>query len=92
MRSYSIYRHIRQRALIFGLSIGSFALQMAAVIGSLMVIIFSFDLLLILFLGVGNVGLYIFLLRSSTLNLNLAGRNSLRFISNKKIGFSSYEN
>ncbi|UII77934.1 hypothetical protein LV716_01170 [Flagellimonas sp. HMM57] len=44
MKQYEVYRNIRKRALIFGLPLSLFALQMVSIIGSLLVIIFSFGL------------------------------------------------
>ena len=43
MKKYEVYRNIRKRAMIMGLPISLFALMMASVIGSLLVIIFSFS-------------------------------------------------
>lgn len=60
-----MYRSIRQRALIFGLPVSLFALQMVVVICSLMIIIFSFGPLAILGLALFNLGLYLVLLRLS---------------------------
>lgn len=44
MKKYEVYRNIRKQAMIMGLPISLFALQMVSVIGSLLVIIFSFHL------------------------------------------------
>jgi hypothetical protein len=63
MRTFQIYRNIRKRALIFGLPVSLFALQMAAVIGSLLVVIFSFSLLLVMAAIAINLMLYIMLLK-----------------------------
>lgn len=65
MKTYPIYRSIRGRALIFGLPVNLFALQMVAVIGSMLVIIFSFGLAVILGALLINLGLYAALLRFS---------------------------
>ncbi|WP_127025008.1 hypothetical protein [Flagellimonas beolgyonensis] len=43
MKEYPTYRNIRKRAMIMGLPISLFALQMVSVIGSLLIIIFSFQ-------------------------------------------------
>lgn len=91
MKSYSIYRKIRSSAMIFGLSVGSFAIQMTSVIASLLIIIFSFSLVSILLLPAWNIGLYIFLLRSSTSRFSFRSKPSLKLISNKKIGITYYE-
>lgn len=58
MKSYSVYTHIRKRAMILGLPMTFFALQMVAVIGSLLIIIFSFQLSVIVGLLLFNVLLY----------------------------------
>jgi hypothetical protein len=63
MRTFQIYRNIRKRALIFGLPVSLFALQMAAVIGSLLMVIFSFSLLLVMAAIAINLMLYIMLLK-----------------------------
>lgn len=90
MKRYTIYRSIREQAKIFGLSVSSFAIQMIAVIGGLLLIIFSFSLALILFVLAGNVGMYIFLLRFQGFpNGFVMGR--LRIVSNKHIGLSCYD-
>ena len=43
MKKYEVYRNIRKRALIMGLPISLFALVIVSVIGSLLIIIFSFN-------------------------------------------------
>lgn len=63
MRSFQIYRNIRKRALIFGLPVSLFALQIAVVIGSLLVVIFSFSLLLVMAAIAINLMLYVLLLK-----------------------------
>ena len=63
MKQYEIYRNIRVRALIFGLPVAFFALQMMAVVGSLMAVIFSFNLMLLFLAVLANVVLYGVLLR-----------------------------
>ena len=63
MKQYSVYRNIRVRALIFGLPVAFFALQMMAVVGSLIAIIFSFNLMLLIVMGIGNTVLYCILLK-----------------------------
>ncbi len=63
MKSYQVYRNIRKRALIFGLPVSLFALQMLVEIGSLLVAIFSFSLLLFMVVIVVNISLYVILLK-----------------------------
>tara|TARA_R110002012_G_scaffold68681_2_gene178306 strand:- start:419 stop:697 length:279 start_codon:yes stop_codon:yes gene_type:complete len=43
MKKYEVYRNIRKRAMIMGLPLSLFALLMVSVIGSLLIIIFSFS-------------------------------------------------
>ena len=42
MKQFEVYRNIRKRAMIMGLSISLFALMMVSIICSLLIIIFSF--------------------------------------------------
>ena len=48
MKTFPIYKDIRARALIFGLSVPLFAIQMLGIIGSLLVVIFSFSFSLVI--------------------------------------------
>ena len=59
MRSYEIYRNIRKGALIWGLPISLFALLMVSVVASLLIIIFSFSLMMVLVLSFWNAALSI---------------------------------
>jgi len=61
MKTYEVYRNIRKRAMVMGLPIALFALMMIVVIGSLLVIIFSFSISVIISVFVCNAGLYIIL-------------------------------
>lgn len=63
MKSFKVYRHIRRQALIFGLPVALFALQMVGVIGSLFIIIFSFSLPLVFGALIVNGLLYGILLK-----------------------------
>lgn len=63
MKTYQVYRNIRKMALIYGLPISLFALQMLGVIGSLLVVIFSFSLFLVVGAVAFNLSLYSVLLR-----------------------------
>lgn len=86
MKQYAIYRNIRRRALIFGLPVAFFALQMLLVIGSLMAVIFSFNLVLLFGATVANGILYGFLLRWAQQPEKLQiGTVFPNIISNKKI-------
>ncbi|MBW8244233.1 hypothetical protein K1F50_15600 [Muricauda oceani] len=86
MKQYAVYRHIRGRALIFGLPVAFFALQLLAVIGSLMAVIFSFDLVLLFGAMVANGILYGLLLKwAQRPEMLRVGNVFPDMISNKKI-------
>ncbi|UNY98333.1 hypothetical protein MQE36_14755 [Zhouia spongiae] len=92
MKTYKVYRDIRKGALIFGLPVSLFALLMIAVVGSLLVIIFSFSLGIILALITLNLLLYFTLLKL----VQSPGLFHLKkvfpsTISNKQINLLSYE-
>jgi len=91
MKRFEVYRNIRKQAVIFGLSISFFALQMICVVGSLMVIIFSFSLAMIIGVLVFNAGLYVALIRISNnpQSITLWGVYP-KIISNKKSSLISY--
>lgn len=91
MRKFEVYRNIRKQAVIFGLSISFFALQMICVVGSLMVIIFSFSLAMIIGVSVFNAALYIALIRIMNNPQTFAlWRVFPKIISNKKTSLLSY--
>ena len=93
MKRYEIYRNIRQRALIYGLPIALFALMMLSVIGSLLVIIFSFSLGMITGAVVIIVGLYVVLIKITQHSQLLNFRKVFpEMISNKKSSGLSNEN
>lgn len=58
MKKYEIYRNIRKQAMIMGLPISLFALMMVSVICSLLIIIFSFNFVVIVVLLLSNALLY----------------------------------
>lgn len=91
MKKFEVYRNIRKGAVIFGLPISLFALQMLSIIGSLMVIIFSFSLVMIMAVLIFNTILYIALTRitNSTLSLTFT-RVFPKIISNKKSSSLNY--
>lgn len=59
MRSYKVYRNIRKEALIWGLPLSLFALLMVSVVASLMIIIFSFGLIMVGAFILWNASLFI---------------------------------
>ena len=91
MKKFEVYRNIRKGAMIFGLPISFIALQMLSIVGSLMVIIFSFSLAMIMAVLIFNTILYIALTRitNSTLSLTLT-RVFPKIISNKKSSSLNY--
>lgn len=92
MKGYRIYRNIRKRALIFGLPISLFALQMMGVIGSLLVVIFSFSLSLVVGAVLINATLYVVLLKlTNQPHLLHIGKVFPKAISNKKTTALNYE-
>lgn len=91
MKTYEVYRNIRKRAVIMGLPLSLFALLMVSVIGSLLIIIFSFSVVVIISVLMFNIGLY--------LSLGQIGRNPSilnlqnpfpRTIDHKKSGLSQW--
>lgn len=58
MKQFEVYRNIRKGAMIMGLSISLFALMMTSVIGSLLIVIFSFHFSVIVTLLLFNALLY----------------------------------
>lgn len=61
MKKFVPYKNIRKKAMILGLPLSFFAMQMISVIGSLLVIIFSFSLGIIVAVLLWNIILYVFL-------------------------------
>lgn len=59
MKKFEIYKNIRKSAMIMGLPISLFALMMTSIIGSLLLIIFSFSFVVIVSVFVINAALYI---------------------------------
>jgi len=78
--------------MIFGLPVSLFALMMMAILGSLMVIIFSFSLAMVLLVFLLNTGLYFGLLRITT-NPNLLQVSKVfpKVISAKRSSLLGYE-
>ena len=92
MKKFKIYRNIRKRALIFGLPLTLFALQMLAVIGSLLVIIFSFSFILVLGAMVLNALLYAVLIKMvNRPHLFHLSKVFPEAVSNKKTSLLHYE-
>ena len=63
MKEFRTYSSIRRRALIFGLPVTLFALQMVVLICSFLIVIFSFGLTTVLGSAVANIGMYTGLLK-----------------------------
>ena len=58
MKQFEVYRNIRKQAMVMGLSISLFGLMMVSVIGSFLIIIFSFHFSVIVGLLLFNALLY----------------------------------
>lgn len=92
MKRFEIYRNIRKRALIWGLPVSLFALMMLAVVGSLLVIIFSFSFGAIITASIFNCALYLVLVRfASYLQLIQFSSAFPTSISAKRISQIHYE-
>ena len=92
MKRYEIYRNIRKKALIYGLPVPLFALMMLSIIGSLLMIIFSFSLMIIIAAVLWNLVLYFILIRI-TANPQLLNQRKVFpvLISNKRSTNMRYE-
>ena len=92
MKKFEIYKNIRKRALIWGLPISLFALIMLSIVGSLLIVIFSFSLTVIVGIFIFNAALYIALTRiTNSPQLLDYSKVFPEIISNKKSNFFSYE-
>ena len=92
MQKFEVYRNIRKKAMIFGLSVPFFALQMTCIIASLMVIIFSFNLFVIILASTFNSVVYVILTRVSQNPLHIIVKSIFpKIISNKKSTMLDYE-
>lgn len=63
MKQFEVYKNIRKQAVIFGLPISLFAILMICIVASLLVIIFSFNFVMIIGILIFNAALYIALTR-----------------------------
>lgn len=92
MKKFEIYKNIRKRAVIFGLPISLFALMMVSIIVSLLIIIFSFNFVMIIGILIFNATLYV-ALSKMTHNPQLfqIAKAFPRIISNKKTSGFDYE-
>ncbi|MEJ4089277.1 hypothetical protein NPQ18_13515 [Galbibacter orientalis] len=61
MKRFEVYKNIRKQAVIFGLPISLFAVQMVCIVASLLVIIFSFSFGMVVGTLIFNSVLYIIL-------------------------------
>jgi len=93
MRKYEVYKNIRKGAMIWGLPISLFAIMMLVILASLLIIIFSFSLLVIIGAILFNGTLYIVLTKiaSNAITLNIT-RVFPKIISNKKENIQHYVN
>lgn len=92
MKKYEVYRNIRKGAIIMGLPISLFALMLVSVIGSLLIIIFSFSLGVILSVVICNIVLYLVLTQITRQPALFKLQKVFpQTISNKKLSPFSYE-
>ena len=91
MKRFEVYKNIRKGAMIWGLPISLFAMMMLSILGSLLIIIFSFSFVIIIVAIVWNGALYIALTRASSL-VRLLNFNRVfpKIISNKNINILNY--
>ncbi|WP_170164492.1 hypothetical protein [Sinomicrobium pectinilyticum] len=92
MKKFTPYKNVRKQAMVLGLPLPYFALQMISVIGSLLVIIFSFSLGAIATVLIWNVLLYAILSRLAQ-DPGMFHRQNVfpQTISNKKTSYMFYE-
>ena len=92
MKKFEIYKNIRKRAMIMGLSISHFALMMTVVIGSLLYTIFSFSFYRIIAVFIINAAVYVALTQLSSNKALLDFKKVFPIsISNKKQSQLDYE-
>ena len=92
MKRFTPYKNIRKQAMILGLPLAFFALQMISVIASLLIIIFSFSLGVIIAVILWNVALYTSLTKLSKKSELVQFKSIFpRYISNKKHSQLYYE-
>ncbi len=92
MKKFEVYKNIRKRAVIFGLPISLFALQMVAILASLLVIIFSFSFAMIIAILIFNAALYVALTHiTNNPQLFQMAKAFPRIISNKRHSGFNYE-
>nr|WP_141876692.1 hypothetical protein [Gramella sp. Hel_I_59] len=92
MKRFEVYKNIRKRAVIFGLSISLFALMMVSILASLLIIIFSFSFGIIIGVLVLNASLFVVLTRI-THNPQIFQMANVfpKIMSNKKTSGFDYE-
>jgi len=92
MKQFKVYKDIRKQAMIMGLPIALFALMMTSVLVSLLVIIFSFKILIVLLVVGLNLGLYITLTHMAKGHLKWQLKSTFpKLISVKQVNATSYE-
>jgi type IV secretory pathway VirB3-like protein len=92
MKKFEVYKNIRKKAVIFGLPISLFALQMVAILASLLVIIFSFSFVMIIGILVFNAVLYVALTHiTNNPQLFQMAKVFPKIISNKRNSGFDYE-
>jgi len=92
MKRFEVYKNIRKRAVIFGLSISLFALMMVSILASLLIITFSFSFGIIIGVLVLNASLFVVLTRITHSPQIFQVANVFpKIMSNKKTSGFDYE-
>ncbi|WP_350286926.1 hypothetical protein [uncultured Croceitalea sp.] len=92
MKKFEVYKNIRKRAVIFGLPISLFALMMVSILASLLIIIFSFNFVMIIGILVFNAALHVALTRiTHNPQLFQMAKVFPRILSNKRNSGFNYE-
>nr|WP_026914604.1 hypothetical protein [Christiangramia portivictoriae] len=92
MKRFEVYKNIRKRAVIFGLSISLLALMMVSILASLLIIIFSFSFGIIIGVLVLNSFLFVVLTRITHNPQIFQMANAFpKIMSNKKTSGFDYE-
>ncbi|UII80098.1 hypothetical protein [Flagellimonas sp. CMM7] len=91
MKKYEVYKNIRKGAMIWGLPISLFAMMMLSILASLLVIIFSFSLVVIIVAMLWNTTLYVVLTKTALKGISVNFNTVFpKIISNKKENLTHY--
>lgn len=92
MKQFKVYKDIRKQALLMGLPLTLFSLLITSILLSLLVVIFSFSIITLVVVMVGNLGLYIVFTQISRGTFRVSfKRHFPKEISIKNINVIDYE-